>query len=75
MIVDDGDKNRGNRTTVTETKYTHFGGFVAKRGKVTIAVMFFSDTADFKLKIPGFSTEQSSYKTSSSPTSGIPTVQ
>lgn len=53
MIVDDGDRERANRTTVTSTKYTHFGGFVTKRGKVTIAVMFFSDTADFKLKLPG----------------------
>lgn len=74
MIVDDGDTSRGNRTTVMENKYTHFGGFVTKRGKVSIAVMFFADTSDFKLKIPGLGGESSS-STTASFSSAIPTVQ
>lgn len=53
MVIDDGDMNRGNRSTIFESKYTHFGGFVTKRGKVTIAILFFADTSDFKVKIPG----------------------
>lgn len=43
MIIDDGDERRGNRNTVFDSKYTHFGGYVTKRGRVTIAPLFFSD--------------------------------
>jgi hypothetical protein len=53
MIIDDGDTQRGNRNTIFDTKFTHFGGYVTKKGNLTIAVLFFADIGDFKIKIPG----------------------
>lgn len=53
MIIDDGDEKRGNRSTIFDPKYTHFGGYVTRKGKLTLAPLFFADTKDFKMKIPG----------------------
>lgn len=72
MVVDDGDEKRGNRTTIFENKYTHFGGFITRKGKLTIATLFFADTGDFKVKIPG---QPSTYTTTSyNTTTSVPTA-
>lgn len=53
MIVDDGDERRGNRKTLFDQNYRYFGAFITKRDNVNIIVMFFSDTNNFRIRVPG----------------------
>ena len=50
---DDGDTQRRNKKKKFDKKFTHFGGYVTKKGNLTVAVLFFADIGDFKIKIPG----------------------
>lgn len=72
MVIGDGDEEKGNRTTVFNPSFLCFGGLVVKRGKKTVAPMFFSDTNQFHPKSEGGENTPSAKTNTSNPDSYSP---